>query len=54
MGKNSVLNQKINFALATSLIGAAALLGIITMIEVAEEENPIATVIAQTVYAEGE
>ena len=50
--KNSILNERVNFAAAVTLIGSAALLGIVSILEVADERNPIADIIATTVYAE--
>lgn len=51
MNKN-FLWQKVSFSLSVGLIGSAALLGITMIIEADDKENPIAQVIANTVYAE--
>ena len=40
MGKNNPLTQKVNFILAVTLLGSAALFAIVTMLEAADMENP--------------
>lgn len=52
--KKNILWEKVNFSLSVGLIGAAALLGIVMIFEADEKVNPIAQVIANTVYAESE
>lgn len=43
--------QKVSFSLSVTLIGSAALLGIVMILEADDKTNPIAQVIADTVYA---
>lgn len=47
-----IWKQQVNFIASVALIGSAALLAIVLMLQEAEMENPIAGVIADTVYAE--
>jgi|GEM_PF-2725427 len=49
--KSNFLWQKVSFSLSVALIGSAALLGIVMIFEADEKVNPIAQVIANTVYA---
>ena len=50
--KNTFLMEKVSFSLSVLLIGSATLLGIVMILEADERANPIAQMIASTVYAE--
>ena len=50
--RNTFLMEKVSFALSVGLIGSAALLGIVMILEADDKTNPIAQMMADTVYAE--
>ncbi len=50
--KTKFLWEKVNFSLSVILIGSSALLGIVMILEADDATNPIAQMIASTVYPE--
>jgi hypothetical protein len=52
--RNTILTQQVNFIVSVVFMGSAALLGMVLMIEASDEHNPVASLIAASVYADAE
>ena len=52
--RQNPLTARVNFIISIIFIGSAALLGIVTILEVSDNENPIANIMATTMMSSGE
>lgn len=53
MGRSNPLSAEVNFIISVVFIGSAALLGIVSILEISDNDNPIANILTATVVSDG-